>query len=157
MMGLVHASALAGAWKSCLAGGPAVEELGGCIALTLSMVFFLLKLGGVSFLRFRTDKRAWVVICLAVALVHIDCIDPNLEGTLASDCTTVLATTTLIGGLTELSKAMRGLVSRVGHSCKLSAMERSSHDVVRPDGFRPNCWVLAAHLFSLRAPPARAS
>ena len=153
LMGAVHASALVSALKACIGSGTELKGLGACITLSIAMLFFLLKFGGVSFLRFRTGKRACVAICLTVALIHIDCIQPSLEGTLASDCTAILATTTLACGLTRVPQTVRAALARSAGVSKPSASAKRSNEVVWLDGFRPRCWVLAARLFLLRAPP----
>lgn len=153
LMCLTHGSALITAWKSCLAGGAALEGLGACIALILSMIFFALKFCGVSWLRLPPTRRGWAAILLIVALIHADFIQPTLEGALASDCTAILATATLVGGLTQLPRAMRlTAVGREG-SCKPPASAGRSRAAVWQAGFRPRCWVIASHLFNLRAPP----
>ncbi len=156
LMALTHASALGSAWKSCFDSGVALEGLGGCIALTVSMFFFALKLSGVSFLRFRPGKRAWAALFLVVALIHVNCFQPAQKGALASDCTAILATTTLVCGLTQLPRAMRVATAGPERSFTPPASAGRSNEVVWLDEFRPRCWVMASHLFNLRAPPARA-
>ncbi len=153
LMGVMHASALAGALKNCLQSGPAMEGLGGCIALSMAMLFFGLKLGGVSFLRFRPGKRAAVAICLIVALIHIDCIHSGLEGAPASDWTALLATATLVGGLTRPIRVNRIIQARHDHTGKIASSTGRPRQARWPEGFRPHCWVLASRLFILRAPP----
>ena len=153
LMCVTHGSALVTAWRSCLADGAALEGFSGSIVLTLSMLFFVLKFCGVSYLRFRPSRRGSAAILLVVALIHVDCVQPALAGTLVSDCTAILATTTLVVGLTQFTRAMR--VTSVGPGCswKPPACTGRSRAVVWQGGFRPRCWVIAYHLFNLRAPP----
>ncbi|MGD2111701.1 MAG: hypothetical protein PVI86_20180, partial [Phycisphaerae bacterium] len=71
-MGIVHASALFSAWRSFLAGGEEASSLAGCLALSLSMVYFVLKVCGVTFLPFKPGRRGWVAAGLLVVMIHAD-------------------------------------------------------------------------------------
>ena len=154
LMGAVHAYALWASWRSFLSSAPDGAGLDGCLTLTLSMVFFALKVGGASFLEFRGGRRAWVAICLLVAVVHIDCVDPSLTGALSDDATDLLATTMLIGGLTRAPETTRNALDRVVSLYPPWGLTDRSGEVVWLDTYRPRCLVLASHLFLLRAPPA---
>jgi hypothetical protein len=154
LMSLVHASALIGAWRAYLQDGTSESSLGGCIALTVSMLYFLLKVVGVRFIRLRPGKQTWVVACLLVALIHVDCIAPSLTGALAADCTDLLATTTLVGGLTQIPRATRTSLRRFEPSFRSRVSPTLIGEAVWLDRFVPRCWTLASHAYSLRAPPA---
>ena len=62
LMGVVHVSALISAWSSCLRGDSETSGLAGCLALSLAMVYFVLKVCGISFIRLRPTRRTWVVM-----------------------------------------------------------------------------------------------
>jgi len=153
-MGFIHVFALIATWRSYFDGGPDASGFVACITLSLAMLFFVLKVGGASCLRFHPSKRAWVAAFLLVAWIHIDSIDPNVTGILAGDCTDLLATTMLLGGLTEAPKAARAALDRSALSFKLRVSTGRSGEIVWLNEFEPRCWVLASRLFSLRAPPA---
>lgn len=152
-MGIVHASALISASTSFINGGPDASGLAGCLALTLSVVYFGLKVCGVSILRFRPGKRAWVVAGLLCVLIHADCIRPGFNDLLASGYPDLLATAAFVGGVCQipgircLSRRRCDPSSRAGESAGWSIR------AIDLTGFLPHCWVLAARLFRLRAPP----
>ena len=154
VMGIVHASALMGAWTSFFKGGPDASEFAGCLALSLSMLYFVLKVCGISFLRFRSGKRSWAVVCLLVLLIHADCITPDFSDYLASGYPDLLATTALVGGVYNLPRASSVHRRPTDQSSKVREATTWSVLGVDLDGFLPRCWVLASHLFRLRAPPA---
>ncbi|UCE58687.1 MAG: hypothetical protein JSU63_14740 [Phycisphaerales bacterium] len=154
LMGIMHAAALFASWKVVLEGGQGASGATGCVTLTFAMLFFLLKVGGVSFLQLRPSRRTWVVACLLVAWIHVDCIDPNLTAHLSDDGTDLVATTFLFGGLTQISKATRSVIERGTATQRVRGTNRRSGETVWLDDSRPCCWVLASHLFRLRAPPA---
>ena len=154
MMGVSHMPALVSAWESCFTQGAGLAGLGGVVTLSLSVLFFILKALDVRFLRFRPGKGAAVAICLAVALIHIGCIDPSVRDTLLAECGEVLATATLIGGLTQMSGSIRAAMARRRHiGCVLVPSPRPGNPIER-DGLLPHCWVLVYSSFSLRAPPS---
>jgi len=153
VMLLLHAPALLKAWKASLASGLSLAQLDGCIALSIATLFFVLKLMGVRWLRFRPGRQSAIAIVLAIGLIHIDCIRPELDGTLAGNCTVVLATTTLVAGLTQLPQAIGSyLTRRMAAVCPRAPRGRSG-ETVWLDVDHPRCWVLSKHLFLLRAPP----
>ncbi len=154
LMGVMHAAALFASWRSVFEAGGGASGLTGCFTLTLSMLFFLLKVGGVSFLRFRPSRRALVVACLLVAWIHVDCFDPNLKASLTGNGTDLVATTILVSGLTRVPKATRSVLERHLAPLRVQGTTRRSGETIWLDDSRPCCWVLASHLFRLRAPPA---
>ncbi len=153
-MGVVHASALVSAWSAFLSGDPESSGLAGCLALTLAMLYFALKVCGVTLLRFRPGWRTWVVAGLLVVLIHADCIRPGFNDLLASGYPDLLATAAFVGGVCHIpgTKCLRrrrpSLSVRTGESTGWSVL------AIELDGFLPHCWVLAGRLFRLRAPPA---
>ncbi len=73
----IHLPALLKSWRGCWrllfgtdAGGPSDWQLAGAIWLTAAVAFFVLKIWGVPWLRFRTSPRCLVVAALAVLLMH---------------------------------------------------------------------------------------
>lgn len=154
LMLLMHAPALVGGWQSLMASGFATERFGTFLALSIAMLFFVLKLRGTACLRFRSGRHTWVAIFLVITLIHLDCIRPELDGTLVSNCAVFLATTTLVGGLTQMPRAFREFLGECGPMLQSCSPEGRSGRTVWLDSRRPRCWVLCRRLFLLRAPPA---
>ncbi len=154
LMLVAHAPAGLGAWRSVIAGGLEPERLGCCIVLTLSMVFFALKLRDVAFLRLRTDRRALVVFCIVVALLHVNVIRPHSDATVAPQCVALVATTWLLAGLPSTRRVLKVARVHLAQTRKHCLPNSPFADSVRLDLFSPHCWVLAFRLFCLRAPPA---
>ena len=153
LMGVSHMPALVSAWESCFAQGAGLAGLGGFLTLSLSVLFFLLKAFDVRFLRFRPGKGATVAICLAVALIHVGCVEPSVRDTLVAECSEVLATATLIGGLTRMFGSIRGALARRRYVGCVLVPSRRPGNSIEHDGLLLCCWVLVYRSFSLRAPP----
>ena len=149
-----HAHGLVGAWRSSVASGFDFEPLGGCILLLLSMLFFVLKLGDVAFLRFRADRRSIVVFCVLLAFLHLNVLQPGDDPTLIPEYTALAATTWLASALPMQSRKTRESLAQTGtprpHGPSMGPRGRT----IWLDAFRPHCWILAFRVFNLRAPPA---
>lgn len=149
-----HAPALLGAWRSVVANGFEAEQLGACLVLTLSMLFFGLKVRDVAVLRLRTDRRSFVVACIAVALLHVNVLQPQGDSAAVPQCAALVATTWLITQLPLIRRALKVYGSRVSAAHRRRLQIASCRNTVWLDMFRPHCWVLAFRFFLLRAPPA---
>ena len=154
VMLLAHAPALISAWRYCFTDGVKLELLGGCVVLTASMIFFVLKLRGVGWLRFHTDRHSLVALCLVMTLIHLDCIRPGLRSEVVSKCAVILVTTTAVVAAPRLVRLARSAAGRGGASPKSHPPDGRSPNDAWLDTFEPHCWVLAANLFRLRGPPA---
>ena len=154
VMLLAHAPALVSAWRYCFADGLNLELLGGCIVLTASMVFFALKLRGVAWLQFRTDRRSLTALCLVIALIHLDCFQPGLRKTVVAQCAVVLATAPVVALLPRVTRTLRARFTSDTTARKSRMPETRAHQEAWVDLFHPHCWVLVPGLFRLRAPPA---
>ncbi|UCC31903.1 MAG: hypothetical protein JSU86_06420 [Phycisphaerales bacterium] len=154
LMLLAHAPALFSAWRCCLADGLQLDLLGGCLVLTASMVFFVLKLRDIGWLRFRTDRRSLLALGLVVALIHLDCLRPGLRTEVASKCAVVLVTTAVVVAVPRLTRLLRSACGQRGTTRKCRLPDGRSLDNAWLDTSQPHCWVLACNLFRLRAPPA---
>ena len=152
MMGILHAPALGGAWRSCMDAGFSLELLGGCLVMTATTLFFALKLWGVAFLRFQTNARSWVALLLAVGLIHFDCISPALSDTDGANYAAVVISATVAVGLVEVWKAHNRTASRGDERRRFFSARTTG--TVWLDAWRPHCWILASYLYRLRAPPA---
>ncbi len=149
-----HAHGLVGAWRSSVASGFDLEPLGGCILLLLSMLFFVLKLGDVAFLRFRADRRSFVAFCVVVAFLHLGVLRPGDDPTLIPEYTALAATTWLASGLLLRSRTPRESLARTETPGRHGPSMGPRGRTIWLDAFRPHCWILAFRVFNLRAPPA---
>ncbi len=149
-----HAPAVVAAWRTFITGGFALEHVGGCVGLSLTMLFFGLKLCRVRWLQLRAGRRAWVGWCLIVALIHVDCIRPGLDQSTKQQCVIVLATTALVAGLTRASKTLKAAPAHATTSRTCRPPITGSDNTIWLGVFRPHCWVLASRLIIPRPPPA---
>lgn len=154
LMVVVHALGLIATWRSYLTGIDQLSALIAGVTLSLSMLFFLLKVWGVSFLKVRPTKAAWVAACLLIAWIHLDCVDPTLTGELSGSYADLVATTVLFGGVTQVSRTVRVVFERSLRLRSRRAPGAQAGGIAWFDEFHPRCWVLASRLFMLRAPPA---
>jgi hypothetical protein len=67
---LLHVPALCSVWRVLLFDGAAGDVPTRFLALNLSALLFLLKIAGVRWLEFGTDRRSLLVLGLAIGLVH---------------------------------------------------------------------------------------
>jgi hypothetical protein len=153
-MVLAHGRALAAAWQSLLETGFDLEPLIGGVALTLSMLFFSLKVLDAAWLRFKPGRRSLIAFCMVVALVHLDVIRANDNPTLMPEYAALVATTCIAGTVPTVRRAVRGVFARAGSAFRYRPTVRPSSDTVWMDLFRPRCWILAFRFYNLRAPPA---
>jgi hypothetical protein len=153
-MALAHAPALLGAWRSLFESGFGLERLGGCFVLTLSMLFFALKLRDVACLRFRTDRRSCIALCIIVALLHTNTILPDTNPTIIPECTTLVLTTWLTSQMPLTRRVLVAIPARVAASLRRRDPVTPSTETIWLDAFRPHCFALVLRVFGLRAPPA---
>ena len=153
VMGLLHLPALWGAGQALLAGGFDLERVIGCVVLVVTTAFFALKVIDVPCLRFRVDRHSLVVLLAVAALLHLDVVRPADNPTLIPECTTLVATTWLVGGVLSVRRRLCEFLSRAEASLKCQSSKAPTADTVWTDAFRPHCWILALRLFGLRAPP----
>lgn len=112
-MMVVHGPAFVGAWRSFIAQGLATEHLGGCLGLSLAMLFFALKLCGVAQLRFPVNRRAWLAMTLIVALIHVDCIQPGENETGSQSWAVIAAVSILLADPTRIARALTALLAKL--------------------------------------------
>ena len=152
LMALSHAPALVSSLGS-LTSDVDFGRLGGCIALSLAMAFFALKILDVRWLRFRMNRRAWVATVLAVALVHIGLVSPENGPAFPAEYAQVVAIALLASCVVPVRRRHGRGAYRPGSQLNGSALLPRSSDTVWFDLFRPHCWLLGARLCSLRGPP----
>ena len=153
LMVVVHTPALVRSWQTWIEGDATMGGIGGSLGLSLAVLFFVLKLGGVSFLQLRPDRRTALAVCLVTALIHIGCVQSLVGDDFAPQWTGLLGTTMLLGLCTQrrlCTTCRRAQRRGRDRQAQLALRLRRAYWL---EGFRPHCWVLASHLFSLRAPP----
>ena len=154
IMALSHTPAVVGAWKSCLAGNFSVDQVGGWILLLLSMVFFGLKVKGVRWLQFKADRRSCLAFTLVVGLVHLDCIQPDLQQKIPFETTIVLSVSLLVFSAPRLSRTLSDLLRQNRIHKTLRSLLPTSTNTAWVDMFHPRCWILNNRNVISRAPPA---
>lgn len=104
---LLHTPILATVVLSMATEGVTFGRLSSTLSLTLAILFFVLKIRDVGFLRLQTRQQSFVALCLVIAIVHHDAAASALtqEGVpeTAALVTTVLVTTALV-------RSRRGLI-----------------------------------------------
>ena len=154
VMVALHMPALIGACRALLGGDIDAVRLVGGIGLAAATVFFLLKLRGVSFLKFGTDRRTGVVLVAAVALMHAEVV--GAVGDLSSSSKTIpLAATSLFA--TGFVRVQRFIGTLLTHDRDRQTPRKRSLQSVATAGmtaFTPHGWFAAGCLFVPRAPPA---
>ncbi len=153
-MMVAHAQGMLGAWRSFSEGGVNGELLGGCLLVTVAVLFFALKIVDVSFLRLRTDRRSCLALCMIVALLHVDVLRPDDGATVIPEYTTLVAASWLAGSTRVVRRLTRLEFARHRTTSSNLSVSARSADTTWLDVFRPRCWVLARRVFLLRAPPA---
>ena len=164
-MGVVHAPALITALRSWAAAEFTACSASQCAFVAALLALFVLKFLDVPFLRLRLDKRSYIVLCIIIALLHVNVLQPTGEHTPISDYAVLLATTCLIGEVVRrrhLAPMLRKLRSRLSLRCshQVRAGRRRpvqvapSSGAVWLDSSRPHCFASLLLTFGLRAPPA---
>ncbi len=148
-----HVPALVGTWRSLIADGFATEHLGGCVALSLAMLFFVLKLLGTAWLRFPVDRRAWVAMGMIVAMIHVDCIRANSDDAAARQLAVVVAVTILIADPMRVARALGAAFTNLRPTGADNPLACRAGHTVWLDLFLPHCWVLRFHCRIPRSPP----
>lgn len=153
LMALAHAPGFFGAWKSFLGGGFDGQFLGGCIGLSLAMIFFAAKFQRVHCLRFRADFRSWVAVALAVTLLHADLLPLGPGGKVVPATVAILATTLLATGIDPVRRFLGTVKTHVSSVAKHRSPLTAGREHALLNPLAPHWVVLATRLYPLRAPP----
>ena len=153
-MVVAHAPGLIGIWGSLFVSDATFERLSGCIGLTLAMVLFVLKVFDASFLRFRTSRHSVVVLCMIVALLHIDVIRRGSDPGAMPESVALVATTWLAAVLPHIRRRLSVIAARIALVLKHRFPAGPWRDTIWVDILRPHCWLLVYRFYLLRAPPA---
>ncbi|MCO6435694.1 MAG: hypothetical protein J5J06_01235 [Phycisphaerae bacterium] len=152
---LAHAEALVSVWRGLIESGPTTSTIGGCVAVSLSVLFFAIKLSHPDWLHIRGDRRGWVAVFLVLSLIHAHCLPTSADAPPEMTAFAVLTASAVGGTLLVLELAKRSSKGRRGLDVP-SSLLAPCVDWVRNRLLddRPTCRVLALHAFSLRAPPS---
>jgi hypothetical protein len=151
---ILHTPALLASWRFGMIQGFNAEVLGGCVLLSLTVVFFVLKLCGLRCLRIRLDRQGWIAVCLVVALVHLDCVRPGLRSEVVSKCAVALVTVPVVVAVPRMVRGVRTALQRASTAHKSHLPGGCPTWLFWSDGFRPHDPVFAFLPVHLRAPPA---
>jgi hypothetical protein len=92
---LLHAPILATVLLSMASEGVTFGRLSSALSLALAILFFVLKMRDVGFLRLQTRQQSFVALCLVIAIVHHDAAASALVQEGAPE-TAALVTTVLV-------------------------------------------------------------
>ena len=154
VMLLIHVVPLISSWRSFFASGQDIGQIGGCLGLTVAAAFFLLKLYGVQFLRFHTDRASCVAIGLAVLLVHADVLGAPANGVIGPKYDPIIATTLLMGCVLPARRILRTLTAGLFANARRRLQLQRSIERILQNGFLTVCWVFNHRIRIPRAPPA---
>lgn len=149
-----HGPALVGAWRSFIADGLATEHLGGCLGLSLAMLFFALKLCGVAQLRFPENRRAWLAMTLIVALIHVDCIQPGENEAESQRWAVIAAVSILLADPTLVARALTALLAKLRSIGNETSAVCSAGRTCWLNFFLPHSRVLLLNSGIPRSPPS---
>lgn len=119
--------------------------------LSVTNIFFMLKIRGVRFLQFNTSQSSVAIIIAAVVLIHANAVGTRLDWSGGPDGLPIAASVLLATGLTRVQDVMCGdgpPQHRVGERLLPAT------DTVRAGSFAPRRWTLIAHQCVPRSPPA---
>lgn len=116
LIGLAHLPALIGSLQALAGSGSLAEHLPGIIGLTLSILFFALKVRDVAFLRFHTDRRSCVALFAVVALLHVDVLRSADSSSMVPETAALVATTWLLGANAGIRRPLNECWTRVTRS-----------------------------------------
>jgi hypothetical protein len=152
-LGATHAPALLAGMRQLVTGQLPFERLLPFCFLALSMLFFVLKILDVRWLRVRVTRQSFIAMLVIVALMHVHVVRGESQPTPAIECVAMAAATWLALGVPVVRRRLRSWLacaaSSLGHSPASSRVART----LWQDTVHPHCWFLAYRLFLYRAPP----
>ena len=150
----LHVPALIASWRVFIQSGLDVGPLGGCLALSAAVLFFVLKLWGVPCLQFATDRRSLMVITVAVTLLHADAIGTRLNFVAVPQNVPLTATALLATGLTRVQSVTKAALAHGRGISKRRILTLLFNHSAWLGAFIPHHRILAALVCIPRAPPA---
>jgi hypothetical protein len=104
---LLHAPIFGTVLLSLVSEGVTFGRLSSALSLALAILFFLLKIRDVAFLRLQTRQQSFVALCLVIAVVHHDAAASALSQD-GAPATVAVVTTVLVGS--TLIRPRRGFL-----------------------------------------------
>ncbi len=153
LMAAAHLPGFVASWSAVIQNGASSGSLGGCIYLTVSMLFFGLKLADVAWLRFRTDRRSLVACFIVLGVLHCDVMRHNSDASGVPEYAAIAASAVLLSTLLPIRRLVISIAQQFNAGpSPLNHLARSA-DSVWFDAFHPHCWALVFRLLPPRAPP----
>jgi hypothetical protein len=112
----VHAPAVARAWCTLISGHATAGQMEGCAWLTLSTLFFILKLVRIPWLEFRADRRSALALAVAILLLHAGPLGLRRPDSPAAEmpAATLILVITLDSVQRQLARVLRTSAGRPG-------------------------------------------
>lgn len=122
--------------------------------LTLSAIFFVLKVFDVSWLQMRSSRHAWVAAILIIGLLHVGVIDRAINGQPGVDPDHMpwLIAGVMFGSALFLRQILVDLAACLG-SALLGGFRPRPYSLAAKRGWRPHEFFSHALFAALRAPP----
>ncbi len=153
-MALVHAPILIGVWRGALIEGITLDRLIPFALLMASMIFFLLKIRNVLFLRTNSDRRACIIFIMVAGLLHVDFSHSDPSRSFLFECTESVAIILVAGRwLHKKRSSHKVLGSSERMACALSGQGHFSREIWI-DSFPSHSWLLVPRALGERSPPA---
>lgn len=135
-----HAPALVKVWAETLRGAAEFSAIARTIALSGAFLLFALKLVDVRWLRIPADRRAWIGLVLAIALIHAG-VPSHMDASPAAE-TAIWQLALTVGVVAAFGAALELLVSAFAPSVRsrrnrsktqwLAALDRAFNARLRP-------------------------
>ncbi|HVP11776.1 MAG TPA: hypothetical protein VMV94_11385 [Phycisphaerae bacterium] len=108
----MHVPACLRAWQGVFESRASETRFDAGVWLALAIVFFVLKLIGVPWLRFQTDRRSLCAIALAILLIHAGPIGFRPPEAVAPGSMPLVGTMLLMMGLSGVQQILKGPASQ---------------------------------------------
>ncbi len=152
-MAISHTPGLIVAWRRALLVGCTFDALLPCLFLIASMFFFLLKIGNVRFLKTTSDRRACLIFCILIGMLHVDISRASAEHAIVVEYTEALALTLVVGRMIILRHESKpAWSSNVRHASILSGLSNAARKAWLAS-FPTHSWLIVHQALHERAPP----
>ena len=153
LMIALHVPALIATWVAFVRGGEDPGHLGSLVALGAAILFFVLKVIDVEFLRFRVNRRTLLVMVPAVALMHWEAVGTRLQLEGTTEGIPIIATAVFATGFHRVQKLISTVLSGPGARRSRAKDANSLSITVWDAAFAPNLGLVTNRPRVPRAPP----
>ncbi len=152
-MAISHAPGLIVTWRRAMLVGCTFDALLPCLLLIASMIFFLFKIGNVRFMETTSDRRACLIFCILIGMMHVDISRASAERAIVVECTETLALTLVASRMIFLRHESKpSWSSNDRHASILSGHCRAAR-IAWLDSFPTHSWFIVHQALHERAPP----